>query len=155
VELNKVTRIYVIFPGEVVLLYQNNPSFKEANMRFQLLCFVALALAPVALMAKDANPENLALKATATATSEYSQAYLAKFAVDDNVPQALSQQDLDMSWAAKGNNHPHGHRRQAKDLEELTLNMISSNFSAKFTRFRLSYVQYRTNASRLFVVHIC
>ena len=77
-------------------------------MRFKLLRMLTLALVPGALMAQYANPENLALKATATATSAYSQAYLAQFVCDDNIPGALSRQDLNMAWAAKGNHHAQG-----------------------------------------------
>lgn len=79
-------------------------------MRLQLLSIVALIPAPLVLAAQDTNPENLALKATATATSAYSQAYLAEFVCDNSIPLALSQQDLNKAWAAKGNRHPQGVR---------------------------------------------
>ena len=77
-------------------------------MRIPWLSIVTLIVITIPAMAKDSPPENLALKATATATSEYSNAYLAKFACDDTLPPALSRQDLQTAWAAKGNKHPKG-----------------------------------------------
>lgn len=83
-------------------------SIKETNMRFQLLGIVASILMFVPSTASNANPENLALKATATATSEYSQAYRAKYACDGKIPQPLFRQDLNQAWVVKGNRHPQG-----------------------------------------------
>lgn len=58
---------------------------------------LALILTSVALAA--ALPENLARKATATATSEHNQSYLAKFAIDGKVPAAGSgAADLNAAW---------------------------------------------------------
>ena len=47
-------------------------------------------------------PENLALKATASATSEYSNRYEARFAVNGKIPAAGCRADLDKAWAVKG-----------------------------------------------------
>ena len=44
-------------------------------------------------------PENLALKAKASATSEHNDHYLAKFAIDGKIPAAGSgRADLDAAW---------------------------------------------------------
>jgi len=53
-------------------------------------------------------PENLALRATATATSEYSDKYLAKFAADGQVPAAYSHADPGKAWCVKGATHRNG-----------------------------------------------
>jgi len=58
-------------------------------------------------------PENLAAKATVSASSEYSNRYLAKFAVDGKVPPAGSQADLGKAWAVQG--------KTAADRGEFTL----------------------------------
>ena len=48
---------------------------------------------------RAAMPENLARKATASATSEHNQHYLAKFAVDGKIPPAGSHgDDLNAAW---------------------------------------------------------
>lgn len=62
---------------------------------FSAACFVALAG-----LAYGANmPENLALRATASATSEHNQHYLAKFAADGKIPaEASHSADLDAAW---------------------------------------------------------
>jgi len=58
-----------------------------------------VALFAAQLHAADGLPQNLAVKATPSATSEHSQHYLAKFAIDGNVPPAgSSKQDLDNAW---------------------------------------------------------
>jgi len=57
---------------------------------------LGLALATVALARP---PENLARKATASATSEHNQSYLAKFACDGKIPAAgSSAADLKAAW---------------------------------------------------------
>lgn len=48
-------------------------------------CWLALLAA-----ASAAGPENLALKAVASATSEHNQQYLARFAIDGKIPAAGS-----------------------------------------------------------------
>ena len=55
-----------------------------------------------------AKAENLALKAKATVSSSYSNAYLAKFACDGKIPAAGCKNDLSQAWVARGNNHPKG-----------------------------------------------
>ena len=47
-------------------------------------------------------PENLAPKAVASASSEYSGDYSAKFAVDGNVPGPGSRQDVRQAWCCNG-----------------------------------------------------
>ncbi len=47
-------------------------------------------------------PENLALKAKVSASSEYSAQYLAKFAVDGIIPECLSRDDIGRAWAVRG-----------------------------------------------------
>lgn len=46
--------------------------------------------------------ENLAQQARVTATSEYSQNYLAKFVCDGKVPFAEGRDDLNQAWCVKG-----------------------------------------------------
>ncbi|MBI5388014.1 MAG: discoidin domain-containing protein [Verrucomicrobia bacterium] len=53
-------------------------------------------------------PENLALKAKATASSEHNGSYRARFAIDGKVPSAGSQEDTDRAWCVQGNTHRHG-----------------------------------------------
>ena len=53
-------------------------------------------------------PENLAPRATATASSEHSDRYQARFATDGKVPKAGSQADLDQAWCVQGNTHRGG-----------------------------------------------
>ena len=50
-------------------------------------------------------PENLALKATATANSEHSGSYLARFAIDGKIPAAGGQDDLHQAWCVNGATH--------------------------------------------------
>ena len=52
-----------------------------------------------------AAPENLALRAKASATSEYSGSYLARFAVDGKIPGPISQADVGKAWAVRGQTH--------------------------------------------------
>ncbi|MDR0384817.1 MAG: hypothetical protein LBH60_01920 [Prevotellaceae bacterium] len=48
--------------------------------------------------------ENLALKASVFAGSEYSRKYRAQFAVDGTVPLELGQNDANTAWAVRGEN---------------------------------------------------
>ncbi len=68
----------------------------------------ALTIPVASVTAAKAKPENLALKAKATVSSSYSDAYLAKFACDGKIPAAGCRNDLSQAWVAKGNNHPKG-----------------------------------------------
>jgi hypothetical protein len=65
-------------------------------------------LAAVAAAAPSSVPENLALKARATADAEHSNGYLAKFAVDGQIPAASSHADRGKAWCVKGNTHRNG-----------------------------------------------
>jgi hypothetical protein len=47
-------------------------------------------------------PDNLAQQARVTASSEYSQHYLAKFICDGKVPVAEGHDDLNQAWCVKG-----------------------------------------------------
>jgi len=49
-----------------------------------------------------AAPENLAPKAKVTANSEYSDDYLAKWAIDGKIPAAVCKQDLRQAWCVRG-----------------------------------------------------
>jgi len=53
-------------------------------------------------------PPNLALQATATANSEYSGQYLARFAIDGKIPAAGGQSDSGEAWCVQGATHRHG-----------------------------------------------
>jgi len=68
---------------------------------------VLLAAAP-ALAATPPKPENLARKAKASASTEYSANYLAKFATDGVVPEPLGHDDVDRAWAVKGDKERNG-----------------------------------------------
>ncbi len=74
---------------------------------------VLLLLGATGAWAAPKLPENLAPKAKVSASSEYSDRYLAKFAVDGKVPPAGSQSDLGKAWAVQGNT--------AADKAEFTL----------------------------------
>lgn len=56
-------------------------------------------------------PPNLALKATASASSEHNQQYLARYAIDGNVPTPGSRDDVNHAWCVVGDTH-----RQGADL---------------------------------------
>ncbi len=47
-------------------------------------------------------PRNIARKAQVSATSEYDKRYLAKFAVDGQIPDPFRRRDVRRAWAAKG-----------------------------------------------------
>jgi hypothetical protein len=69
--------------------------------RFHGSAVIAMALVWAGFGARwtwAALPENLALKATATASSEYSSKYLAKFAIDGQAPAAGSHADAGSAW---------------------------------------------------------
>ena len=58
--------------------------------------------------ASPPKPENLARKAKASASNEYSPQYSAKFACDGQVPAPGSSDDLGKAWVARGPQHPQG-----------------------------------------------
>ncbi len=51
---------------------------------------------------------NLALQAKVSASSEYSNSYLARQAIDGKVPGALSEADLNEAWCVRGQDGLHG-----------------------------------------------
>ena len=53
-------------------------------------------------LAAEAQPENLARKAKASATSEYNDQYRARFAIDGDVPDADWRDDVGRAWCVKG-----------------------------------------------------
>ena len=55
-----------------------------------------------------AEPPNLAPAARVSATSEHSDGYLARFAVDGQIPMAMSRADLGKAWCVQGNTHRNG-----------------------------------------------
>ena len=55
-------------------------------------------------------PENLALRAQASADSEHSGKYAARFAIDGQIPAAGGQDDLGKAWCVRGDTHRHGAR---------------------------------------------
>ena len=70
---------------------------------------VCLAVASLCLPAwAGSAPENLARKAKATASSEYSNSYVARFACDGKIPAAGDRADVGKAWVAKGSRHPGG-----------------------------------------------
>ena len=48
------------------------------------------------------SPENLATRAKVSANSEYSEDYLATWAIDGKIPAACSKQDLRQAWCVRG-----------------------------------------------------
>ena len=84
---------------------EGHPVHTRAQLAFLLLF---LALASLSQAAQPPAPENLARKAKATATSEFSGGYLARFACDGKIPSPISQTDVGATWAAKGIDHPNG-----------------------------------------------
>ena len=75
----------------------------------KLSALTALAILGTALLPSLATaaplPENLALQATASASSEHSSHYSARFAIDGKIPVAGSQSDLDQAWCVQGASH--------------------------------------------------
>ena len=61
----------------------------------------ALALEP----ATGPAPENIALRAKASADSEHSAAYVARFAIDGKIPAAGCQDDTSRAWCVQGATH--------------------------------------------------
>jgi cytochrome c553 len=57
---------------------------------------------------RPAGPENLALRAKATASSEFNAQYAARGACDGVIPEPGNQDDVGKAWAANGNLHPDG-----------------------------------------------
>jgi hypothetical protein len=55
----------------------------------------------------EAEPENVALKARVSASSEHDARFLARFAVDGRVPLPLSQDDQRAAWAVRGAESKH------------------------------------------------
>ena len=77
-------------------------------MKFSILTALAIlgtAFLPSDGMAAAPLPENLALQATASASSEHNSRYLARFAIDGKIPVAGSQSDLDQAWCVQGASH--------------------------------------------------
>ena len=68
----------------------------------------ALLIIAAATRVGAATPENLALKAKATADSEFSAAYSARYVNDGKVPAMLCHDDLNLAWAVKGATHRSG-----------------------------------------------
>ncbi len=68
-------------------------------MRIAALSLLLLAALSLTAQARPALPENLAPKATAWASSEHNQQYLATFATDGKIPAAGSQAaDRGAAW---------------------------------------------------------
>ena len=63
--------------------------------------------------ADERGPENLARKAKASASSEYSGQYLARFAIDGVVPDQGGRNDVGHAWCVQG--------REAADKADFTL----------------------------------
>jgi hypothetical protein len=76
------------------------------------LAFGLLLVGRIPLSGDQAPPpeaqENLALRATITASSEHSEQYRARFVANSVVPGAMSHADVGKAWCAQGNHHPQG-----------------------------------------------
>ena len=73
--------------------------------RWSLASCAGLLLCGAAAVAA---PENLALRATATASSEYNGEYLARFATDGKIPDAGGHADAGAAWCVQGRTHRSG-----------------------------------------------
>jgi len=62
----------------------------------------------LAISSAIAAPVNLALTARARATSEFSEQYAARFAVDGKIPEAGRQQDPGQAWCRRGDTPRNG-----------------------------------------------
>ncbi|NCO37632.1 MAG: hypothetical protein COZ06_09680 [Armatimonadetes bacterium CG_4_10_14_3_um_filter_66_18] len=71
-------------------------------MSIALLVASLAVTVPAVSAPQPAKPHNLAADATVTASSEYSGAYLAKFAVDGIIPELMSKDDAGRAWAVNG-----------------------------------------------------
>ncbi len=84
----------------------------EKPLRSLLAGAACLALStPLNAVAREgqaALPENIAPKAEVSATSEYSDKYFARFAVDGKIPAPMSRDDLSRAWVVKGSTHGGG-----------------------------------------------
>jgi len=69
---------------------------------------LAGGLATESPAAQAPDPENLARRARASASSSFSGQYAAQLACDGMIPQPAAQDDVGRAWAAKGNLHPEG-----------------------------------------------
>ncbi|NOX56590.1 MAG: hypothetical protein GXP27_19535 [Planctomycetes bacterium] len=67
----------------------------------RLIVFWSVCSWALQLQAFDALPENLASQAVVSATSEYSDQYLARFAVDGKIPAAGSRADQRAAWCVR------------------------------------------------------
>ena len=86
-------------PAQVVFGYRTVLSLLAGY----LACGQVAAATPAA--PKPPQPENLARRAVASADSEYSADYLARFAIDGKKGVPGSQDDLTRSWCVQGNTH--------------------------------------------------
>ena len=77
---------------------------------WRLAVVVLAAASPAASRAAAAEkgPANLALEAEASASSEYSRDYSARFACDGKIAGPMGGADVGKAWAAMGNAHPKG-----------------------------------------------
>ena len=71
------------------------------NVRFAAAVLLLIALLRPGIAAEP-GPENLALKAKASASAEYSDQYLARFAVDGVVPEQDARNDAGHAWCIPG-----------------------------------------------------
>ena len=73
-----------------------------------VLVAAAAGLGAGVTRAAEEPPVNLARQATATASSEHNAHYLARFAIDDVIPSAGSQDDTGRAWCVQGATHRTG-----------------------------------------------
>ena len=82
---------------------------------------VAWMLVSLPCQGADRPPENLALGAKASASSELNPQYSARLACDGAIPPAMSHNDAGKAWCAKGNLHPDGVRFTLEWPEPVTV----------------------------------
>ncbi|MFA5191000.1 MAG: hypothetical protein WC740_09745, partial [Verrucomicrobiia bacterium] len=80
-----------------------------------------LTLVAIATAASSSLPENLALKARASADSEHSAQYLARFVVDGQIPAVGSHADPGKAWCVKGHIHRNGAMLKLEWPDEVTI----------------------------------
>ncbi|MHB8971347.1 MAG: HzsA-related protein [Pirellulaceae bacterium] len=75
-----------------------------------IVCILSLAIVHSAAAQEQpaAQPANLALRATITASSVHNEQYLGKLVADGAIPNAMSHADIGLAWCARGNSHPQG-----------------------------------------------
>jgi hypothetical protein len=82
-----------------------NPASEIRNV---VLCVLCVSVVSLSAAEQPAPPRNLAPDARISATSEFSNQYLAKFVADGKIPEAQCKNDTSQAWAVNGKTHKEG-----------------------------------------------